>query len=102
VEVQASKEKEKSAPKVELKPLPPHLTYTLLDPNHKFLIIISAKLDDSQFKDLLDVLRRHRGAVGYSIDDIKRISPSLCMHRIFLDEGHKPYKQSQQHLNPNI
>jgi len=34
VEQRSSKEEEKSSPKVELKPLPPHLRYEFLDPDH--------------------------------------------------------------------
>ena len=45
VEVQASKEKERSAPKVELKPLPPNPRYVFLDPDHTFPVIVSFKLD---------------------------------------------------------
>jgi len=97
-----SKDEEKSEPKVELKPLPSHLRYDFLDPDHKFPLIISSKLDDPQLEKLLDVLRKHRGAIGYSIDDIKGLSPSLCMHRIFLDKGHCPSRQPQRRLNPNM
>ena len=42
----ASKEKEKSPPKIELKPPPSHLRYEFLDSDHKFPIIVSVKLDD--------------------------------------------------------
>jgi len=102
VEQRDSKEQEKSSPKVELKPLPPHLRYEFLDPDHQFPVIVSAKLYDPQLEKLLGVLRKHRGAIGYSIDDIYGLSPSLCMHRIFLDEGHRPFRQPQRHLNPNM
>ena len=51
---------------------------------------------------MLDVLRKHRGAIGYSVDDIHGLSPSFCMHRIFLDEGHCPSRQPQRRLNSNM
>ncbi|GKV41582.1 hypothetical protein SLEP1_g49088 [Rubroshorea leprosula] len=44
----------------------------------------------------------HKGAIGWSIVDIKGVSPSVCMHKILLDEGHKPIVQPQRHLNPNM
>ena len=69
VEELLSKEEEKSVLKVELKPLPSHLRYEFLDPDHKFPIIVSSKLDGTQLEKLLDVLRKHRGTIGYSIDD---------------------------------
>ena len=82
--------------------MPSHLKYEFLDPDRKFPVIFSSKLDDPQLEKLLDVLRKHRSAIGYSIDDIKGLSPSLCMHCIFLDEGHRPSRQPQRRLNPNM
>jgi len=87
------KEEEKSAPKVDLKPLPSHLRYEFLDLDHKFPVIVSSKLDGPQLEKLLDVLRKHRGVIRYSIDDIKGLSLSFCMHHIFLDEGHRLSRQ---------
>ena len=75
-------------PKVELKPIPSHLIYEFLDPDNRFSVIVSSKLGGLRLKKLLDVLRRYSGAVGYSINDIKGLSPSFCMLRIFLDEYH--------------
>jgi len=45
MEVQASKEKNASAPKVELKPPPSYVRCKFLGPNSKFPIIVNAKLD---------------------------------------------------------
>ena len=39
-------------------------------------------------------------AIGWTIADIKGISPSTCMHRILLEEGAKPSHQPQRRLNP--
>ena len=85
-----------------MKPLPSHLRYEFLGSAYEFLIIISAKLDGPQWEKLLDVLRKHRSTIRYSIDGIKGLSPSFYMYRIFLDEGHQPSRQPQHHLNPNI
>jgi len=84
VEELTSKKEEECPPKVELKPLPSHLRYEFLDFSHQFSIIVNDKLDGPQLEQLLDVLRKHRGAIGYSIDDIRGLNPSFCMHRIFL------------------
>jgi len=102
VEELTSKEQKKCPLMVELKPLPPHRKYEFLDSTHRFPIIVSAKLDGPQLEKLLDVLQKHKGAIGYSVDDIKGLSPLLCMHRIFLDEGHRPSRQPQRRLNPNM
>ena len=44
----------------------------------------------------------HRKAIGYTIDDLKGINPSICMHRILMEEGHKPTIEGQRRLNPNL
>ncbi|XP_056697526.1 uncharacterized protein [Spinacia oleracea] len=64
--------------KVELKPLPSHLKYAFLDDNEDFPVIVNAALDDSQLSKLLTVLRMHKKAIEYSIDDLKGISPDFC------------------------
>ncbi|XP_021754597.1 uncharacterized protein LOC110719927 [Chenopodium quinoa] len=80
----------KVAPKVELKPLPSGLRYVFLDVNDTFPVIINANLTEEQTSSLLNVLKMHRKALGYTLDDLKGISPSLCMHKIDLEEGAKP------------
>ena len=49
---------------------------------------------------LLEKLRLHRGAIGYSIHDIKGLNPAICEHRIHLEDDHKPSVQQQRRLNP--
>ena len=46
------------------------------------------------------MLRDHKTAIGWTIADIKGISPSMCMHRILLEEGSKPTRDAQRRLNP--
>jgi len=46
------------------------------------------------------VLRDHKTAIGWIIADIKGISPSLCMHKILMEDNYKPLIQPQRHLNP--
>ena len=88
--------------KRELKPLPPNLKYVFLDDDESYPVIISSRLDDNQIFKLLTVLCMHKQAIGYSIDDLKGISPNFCMHRINLDDDHKPCIQGQRRLNPNM
>ena len=102
VEEPTPNKEEECPPKVELKPLPSHLRYAFLDSSHRFPVIVNANLDGPQLEQLLDVLRKHRGAIGYSIDDIRGLSPSFCVHRIFLDDSHRPSRQPQRRLNPNM
>jgi len=92
-EVRHSKDNKKCSPKVELKPLHSHLRYEFLNPNETFLVIVNARLNGTQITKLLSVLRKYRGAIGYSIDDTKGISPSFCMRCILLDDEHRPSRQ---------
>ena len=38
----------------------------------------------------LEYLGSIRKAIGYTLDDLKGIHPSLCMHRILMEDDHKP------------
>ncbi|WCJ18308.1 hypothetical protein M5689_000670 [Euphorbia peplus] len=89
-------------PKLDLKPLPPNLKYVFLHPPSDLPVVISSLLSSKQEEELLEVLRRHKGAFGWSIHDIKGISPAMCTHRIFLDDEIKPSVQPQRRLNPNM
>ena len=46
----SSKDGEKRAAKVELKPLPSYLRYEFFDLDHNFADIVSSKLDGSQLE----------------------------------------------------
>jgi hypothetical protein len=67
----------KSEPSFELKPLPEHLKYANLDEKKTYPPIISANLSDEEDDKLTNVLRAHRKAIRYSLDDLKGISPAL-------------------------
>ncbi|XP_031253758.1 uncharacterized protein LOC116111755 [Pistacia vera] len=89
------------APKLELKPLPSNLKYVFLDKD-AYPVIISASLIDLEEKSLLDILRKHEKVMGWTIADIKGISPSICMHKILMEENFKPTIQPQRRLNPIV
>ncbi len=65
-------------------------------------MIISSQLEQSQELKLLEILKEHKGAIGWTIADIKGISPSICTHRIHLEADAKPSCQPQRRLNPNM
>ena len=66
----------------ELKQLPDTLKYANLDEKKIYPVIISANLSEHEEERLLKVLRKHRAAIGYTLDDLKGISPTLCQHKI--------------------
>ncbi|XP_071926192.1 uncharacterized protein [Coffea arabica] len=90
------------APRLEFKPLPKHLKYTFLGEKETLPVIVNAALDEEQLDKLLRVLRKHLKAIGWTISDIKRISPTICMHRILLEKNSKPVVETQRKLNPNM
>ncbi|XP_074271714.1 uncharacterized protein LOC141595652 [Silene latifolia] len=49
---------------------------------------------------LLDVVRKYKDVIGYSIDDIKGISPSFCTHHIHLEDEGASSIEPQRRLNP--
>ena len=77
-------------PQLEQKPLPSHLRYVYLGESLTLPVIISASLTTMEEEKLLRVLRDHKNAIKWSIADLKGIHPSMCMHRILLEDGHKP------------
>ncbi|XP_051115647.1 uncharacterized protein LOC127240848 isoform X4 [Andrographis paniculata] len=73
------------APILKMKPLP---------------VIISVTLSSIQEEKLIQILREHKEAIGWTLTDIKGISPFLCTHKIVLEEDAKPIRQAQRRLNP--
>ncbi|XP_070002323.1 uncharacterized protein [Nicotiana sylvestris] len=53
-------------------------------------------------EQLLQVLMVCKTTIGWTISDIKSISPAFCMHKILLEDGHKPSREHQRRLNPNM
>ncbi|KAI3708571.1 hypothetical protein L2E82_37828 [Cichorium intybus] len=89
-------------PKPELKPLPEHVKYAFLGDKDNLPVIVAADLTGEQEKELLKVLSKHKEAIGWTIADLKGISPTTCMHRIITEEGAKPARDTQRRLNPNL
>ena len=84
------KRERSTPPKVELKSLPSNLKYAFLGDNSSYPIIVNSALDDDQLTCLCGLLFKHRKAIGYTIDEIKGISPYNCTHRINLEDEARP------------
>ncbi|KAJ8759780.1 hypothetical protein K2173_009881 [Erythroxylum novogranatense] len=89
-------------PELELKQLPHHLKYAYLGENSTLPVIVSTELTNVQEEKLLRVLKGHKRAIGWTLADIKGISPLFCQHKIILEEEFKPSVQPQRRLNPNM
>ncbi|KAB2606299.1 S ribonuclease [Pyrus ussuriensis x Pyrus communis] len=87
-------------PTLELKPLPSHLKYVFLGQDQTLPVIISNLITAQEEDKLIRVLKEHKSAIGWTLADIKGISPTTCMHRILLEEEAKPSREAQRRLNP--
>jgi len=89
-----------SSPKLELKPFPDNLKYAYLGDNETLPVIISSALTLDQEEKLVKVLRDHSKAIGWTLADLKGLSPTLCSHKITLERDAKPKRDPQRRLNP--
>ena len=93
-------EQETSAEGLILKELPSHLKYAFLEPEGAKPVIISAALNKNEEQQLLRILRKYKEAIALSIENLKGISPSICMHKILLNDDAKTSVEHQRRLNP--
>ena len=93
-------EHETSAEGLTLKELPSHLKYEFLEPEKRKQVIISAALTEAEEQKLLVILRKYKEAIAWSIEDLKGINPSICMHKILLEDNAKTSIEHQRRLDP--
>jgi hypothetical protein len=62
-------------------------------------VIISDKLSHEETQKLVATLEKYQSVIGYSLKGLKGISPSLCTHRIPMDQDNKPVREHQRRLN---
>ena len=83
-------------PTLELKTLPSTLKYAFLDEEKAKPVIISSTVDIKQEKRLLEVWKKNKEAIGWTLTDLKGLDPSLCTHRIFLEDESSPVREAQR------
>ena len=83
-----------------MKELPSHLKYAFLEPEKGKPVIISAALTEIEEQKLLKIMRKYKEAIAWSIEDLKGISPSICMHKILLNNDARTSIEHQRRLNP--
>jgi hypothetical protein len=62
-------------------------------------VIISDKLSNDKTRRLVATLENYWSFIGYSLKDLKGISPSIYTHHIPMEQEHKPIREHQQRLN---
>ncbi|GJX57749.1 reverse transcriptase domain-containing protein [Tanacetum coccineum] len=77
-------------PEVELKDLPPHLEYEVLESND---VIIAKDLSVEEKVALIKVLKSHKRAIAWKLSEIKGINLEFYTHKILIEEDYKPAGQ---------
>jgi hypothetical protein len=80
-------------PPIEFKPLPAGLRCAFLNNHQESPVIISDKLPQEENLHLITILEKHCLAFGYSIQDLKGISSTLCTYRIPTDPNTIPSRE---------
>ncbi|XP_057786366.1 uncharacterized protein LOC131003830 [Salvia miltiorrhiza] len=88
------------APKLELKSLPKHLKYIFLGETDTLPVIINSELTPEDESKVKKTLGKYKEAIGWTLADIKGISPTVCMHHILLEEDATPVRNPHRKLNP--
>jgi len=57
-------------------------------------------LTDGEVEKLMSILRKNREATGWTMTDIKGLSPTIVQHRIHLNKEATPKRDPQHSLNP--
>ena len=91
---------ETSAEGLVLKEFPNHLKYAYLELPKSKPMIISSRLSDAEEPKLLKISKNYQRSIAWSIEELKGIIPSICMHKILLEENAKPSVEHQRRLNP--
>nr|GEV31176.1 reverse transcriptase domain-containing protein [Tanacetum cinerariifolium] len=102
VDVFLALEDDPTSPEVELKDLPPHLEYAILEGDDKLPVIIVKDLSNEEKTALIKVLKSHKRAIAWKLSDIKGINPEFCTHKILMKEDFKPAVQHQRRVKPKI
>jgi hypothetical protein len=76
------KQEEPEMPDIELKPLPKGWKYEFLGADKTYPVIVSDELSPEEMDMLLNLLGKHKKVIGYSISDLKGISPVSLLRKL--------------------
>ena len=83
-----------------MKEFPNNLKYDFLELEKRKPDIISAALTEAEEQKQLEIPRKYKEVIAWSIEDLKDISPSISMHKILLNDIAKTSIEHQRRLNP--
>ena len=76
------------------------MKYAFLGEKKSKPVIISTDLTEEKEKKLIEILRKYKIAIAWSMEDLKGINPSLCRHKVLIEENAKTLIENQRRLNP--
>lgn len=72
-----------------MKPLPQILRCVFLNEDLNHPVIVNVELGKIESGIILATLKRYSKMIRYTIDDVKVIRYSICMHKFLLEEYYK-------------
>jgi len=85
-----------------LKPLLDNLKNIFISNNNTLPVIITKGLTGTQEEKLVKLLCDHKTTIGWTLADIKGISPLMWIHHILLEDNAKPTREMQRRLNSSM
>lgn len=85
-----------------MKQLPEKLKYVFMNTEKNYLEIVCSELQEKEEKKLVQELKKYKSDMGWTIGDLKGIYTIICMHKILMEDDHKPVVQPQRRLNPTM
>ena len=82
-----------------MKELPKHLKYAFLGAERSKTVIIVVDLTKDKEQKLIEIIKKYKEDIAWSVEDLKGTSPSICMHRILMEENAKTLIEHQRRLN---
>jgi hypothetical protein len=92
------KPEEPQVPEMDLKPLPKGLKYEFLGLDKTYPVIVSDELSPEENEKLLNLLKKNRKVIGYSINYLKGLSLAFSTHCIIMEGQCKPIVDHQRRL----
>ena len=92
----------KNSKGIILKELLKHMKYVFLEKEKPKPMIIETNLTTKKEEKVKDIMRTHKEAITWLVEDLKGISLSICMHKILMDENARTSIEHQRILNPVI
>ena len=93
-------EEEKISKGLILKVLPKHLKYVFLGEEKSKPVIIATYLSIENEKEVVEILRKHKEAIAWSMEDLKGVSLSICMCKILMEKNARTSIEYHKRLNP--